>query len=93
VPLSNRSPDPEHPYGYGQERFFWSFVVAVGLFIAGVVFSFYEGVTKMTGEAEDPGSYLIAYIVLGAAFIFEGGALVVTIREFLQAAREENSSF
>jgi divalent metal cation (Fe/Co/Zn/Cd) transporter len=34
VPLSNRSPDPEHPYRYGQERFFWSFVVAVGLFIA-----------------------------------------------------------
>jgi hypothetical protein len=50
-------------------------------------------VTKITGEAEHPGSYLIAYIVLGAAFIFESGALVVTIREFLQAAREEYSSF
>jgi cation diffusion facilitator family transporter len=93
LPLSNRSPDPEHPYGYGQERFFWSFVVAVGLFIAGAVFSFYEGVMKIAGEAEDPGSYLIAYIVLGAAFVFEGVALIITIREFLRTAREENRSF
>jgi cation diffusion facilitator family transporter len=81
LPLSQRSPDPEHPFGYGQERFFWSFIVAVGLFIAGAVFSFYEGVTKVTGEAEGQGSYLIGYIVLGAAFVFESAALVVTIRE------------
>jgi divalent metal cation (Fe/Co/Zn/Cd) transporter len=40
LPLSQRRPDPEHPFGYGQERFFWSFIVAVGLFIAGAVFSF-----------------------------------------------------
>jgi len=93
LPLSKRNPDPEHPYGYGQERFFWSFIVAVGLFIAGAVFSFYEGVTKITGEEEGHGSYLIAYIVLGAAFVFESGALVVTIREFLRAAKEENRSF
>ena len=93
LPLSKRSPDPKHPYGYGQDRFFWSFVVAIGLFIAGAVFSFYEGVTKVTGEAQEHGSYLIAYIVLGAAFIFESGALIVTIREFLRAAREANRSF
>jgi len=93
LPLSKRSPDPEHPYGYGQERFFWSFIVAVGLFIAGAVFSIYEGVTKITGQAEGHGSYLIAYIVLGAAFVFEGVALVITSREFRRAAREEERSF
>jgi cation diffusion facilitator family transporter len=93
LPLSQRSPDPEHPFGYGQERFFWSFIVAVGLFIAGAVFSFYEGVTKITGEAEGDGSYLISYIVLGAAFVFESAALVVTIREFRKAARERDRSF
>jgi cation diffusion facilitator family transporter len=93
LPLSQRSPDPEHPYGYGQDRFFWSFVVAVGLFIAGAVFSFYEGATKIAGESEGGESFLVAYIVLGAAFVFEGGALVVTVREFLGAAREEDRSF
>jgi cation diffusion facilitator family transporter len=93
LPLSQRSPDPEHPFGYGQERFFWSFIVAVGLFIAGAVFSFYEGVTKITGEAEGHGSYLIGYIVLGTAFVFESAALVVTIREVQKAARERDRSF
>jgi cation diffusion facilitator family transporter len=93
LPLSQRRPDPEHPFGYGQERFFWSFIVAVGLFIAGAVFSYYEGVTKITGEAEGHGSYLIGYIVLGAAFVFESAALVVTIREFRKAARERGRSF
>jgi cation diffusion facilitator family transporter len=93
LPLSQRSPDPEHPFGYGQERFFWSFIVAVGLFIAGAVFSFYEGVTKITGEAEGQGSYLIGYIVLGAAFVFESAALVVTIRELKKAAKERDRSF
>jgi cation diffusion facilitator family transporter len=93
LPLSKRSPDPEHPYGYGQERFFWSFIVAVGLFIAGAVFSIYEGVTKITGAAGEHDSYLIAYIVLGAAFVFEGVALVITTREFRRAAREEERSF
>jgi cation diffusion facilitator family transporter len=93
LPLSQRDPDSEHPYGHGQERFFWSFVVAVGLFIAGAVFSFYEGVTKIAGESEGGESFLVAYIVLGAPFVFESGALVVTVREFLGAAREEGRSF
>lgn len=93
LPLSKRSPDPEHPFGYGQDRFFWSFLVAVGLFIAGAVFSVYEGVTKITGSTEGNESFLIGYIVLGAAFVFEGASLIITSREFRQAARGENRSF
>ena len=93
LPLSQRNPDPEHPYGYGQERFFWSFVVAVGLFIAGAVFSVYEGISKIAGESEGGESFLVGYIVLGAAFLFEGGALIVSTREFLRSAREEGRSF
>jgi len=93
LPLSKRTPDPEHPFGHGQERFFWSFVVAVGLFIAGAVFSFYEGVSKITSEAEGSESFLVAYIVLGASFVFEGASLIITTREFWQAATEEERSF
>jgi cation diffusion facilitator family transporter len=92
VSLSKRGTDQEHPYGYGKDRFFWSLLVAVGLFFVGGVFSVYEGITKMTGEEGDY-SFLAAYIVLGAAFVFESGALIVSTREFRQAAREENRSF
>lgn len=91
--LSKREPDQEHPYGHGKDRFFWSLLVAVGLFVAGGVFSVYEGITKITGEAGGHGSYLVAYLVLGAAFVFESGALFVSTREFRRAASEEHRSF
>ena len=93
LPLSKSAPDREHPYGHGKDRFFWSLLVAVGLFVAGAVFSVYEGITKITGESEGGESFLIAYVVLGAAFVFESGALVVSTREFLKSARDENRSF
>jgi len=93
LPLSKSAPDREHPYGHGKDRFFWSLLVAVGLFVAGAVFSVYEGITKITGESEGRESFLIAYVVLGAAFVFESGALVVSTREFLKSARDENRSF
>lgn len=32
---ARRPPTPEHPFGYGRERYFWSFVVAVVLFTRG----------------------------------------------------------
>ena len=91
--FSRNPPDEEHPYGHGKERFFWSFVVAVGLFVAGAVFSVYKGVTAIIGESEGPGSFLLGYIVLGVAFIFEAIALVITVREFLRAARTQDRSF
>ncbi len=91
--LSKSPPDEEHPYGHGKERFFWSFVVAVSLFVAGAVFSVYKGVTAITGQSEGHHSFLIGYIVLGVAFVLETIALVITIREFRRAARAEERSF
>src|SRR6476646_2945756 len=32
--VSEREPDADHPFGYGKERFFWSFLAAVGIFVA-----------------------------------------------------------
>jgi cation diffusion facilitator family transporter len=92
--LSKRPPDPEHPYGHGKDRFFWSLLVAVGLFVAGAVFSVYQGVTAVLGGEEGGHeSFLLGYIVLGVAFVFEGSALFVSVREFRKAAREADRSF
>jgi cation diffusion facilitator family transporter len=44
---ARRSPTPEHPFGYGRERYFWSFVVALMLFSLGGMFALYEGVEKI----------------------------------------------
>ena len=42
-----RKPDAEHPFGYGRERYFWAFVVALVLFSLGGMFALYEGISKL----------------------------------------------
>ena len=78
---SGRSADRQHPFGYGMELYFWAFVVALLIFAVGAGVSIYEGVQKLLNPhpVTDP---FINYLVLGAAFIFEGGAWWVAFREF-----------
>ena len=44
---AKREPDAEHPFGYGSERYFWAFVVAMVLFSLGSVFSISQGIEKL----------------------------------------------
>jgi cation diffusion facilitator family transporter len=73
--LGAREPDEQHPFGYGKDRFFWAFMAAVFIFVAGAVFSVYEGVHRLIGE-EEPGGYLPAYIVLAISFLAEGVSFI-----------------
>jgi hypothetical protein len=43
-----RPADRRHPFGYGQERYFWSLLAAFGIFVAGAGFSVFEGVLAIT---------------------------------------------
>lgn len=45
---ARRPADDAHPFGYGRERFFWAFVVALVLFALGALFAIYEGIHKVT---------------------------------------------
>lgn len=69
---SERVRSPQHPFGYGRERYFYAFVVAVVLFTVGAVFSLYEGYHKIHEATEHPGETLDA---AGWAF----GVLIVAI--------------
>ena len=42
-----KAADTEHPFGYGRERYFWAFVVALVLFSMGGLFALYEGISKL----------------------------------------------
>ena len=44
---ARRAADTEHPFGYGRERYFWGFVVALVLFSFGSCFALYEGFHKL----------------------------------------------
>ena len=88
--LSRRPPDETHPFGYGKERFFWSLLAAVGIFVSGAVFSVYEGVHGLlTGESAEAG-YLVAYVVLGVSFVLEGISWWRAFRQLRGEAREED---
>ena len=76
-----RSPDDSHPFGYGMELYFWTFVVAILIFALGSGISIYEGVVKVM-EPHPIQNPEINYIVLGAAMIFEGVAWTIAVKEF-----------
>lgn len=81
---AKRPPDRLHPFGYGRELYFWSFVVAVLVFSLGAGVSVYEGVLHIL-HPEPAVSPLIAYAVLLIAFLLEGWSTVEAYRDFKKA--------
>jgi cation diffusion facilitator family transporter len=78
---AGRPADADHPFGYGMELYFWTFVVAILIFAGGAGVSVYEGVTKL-GNPHPIVDAHINYIVLGVALILEAGAWWVAFKEF-----------
>ena len=78
---SSKPADEQHPFGYGMELYFWTFVVAILVFAIGAGVSLYEGVTKLMAPTEILRP-MVNYIVLAVAMVFEAGAWAVAFREF-----------
>ncbi|WP_448191285.1 cation diffusion facilitator family transporter [Azospirillum sp. sgz301742] len=78
---ARRPATPEHPFGYGREVYFWAFVVAILIFGIGAGLSLYEGWQALRNP-QPPGNPWVNLVVLGIAFVFEGGAWWVAMREF-----------
>ena len=57
ISLAAREPTETHPFGHGNQRFLWTFVAAVGMFVAGAVFAVGYGVVELaSGASRNPGS-------------------------------------
>jgi cation diffusion facilitator family transporter len=67
---ARQQPTPEHPFGYGSERYFWAFVVAVMLFSVGALFAIGEGIDKLV-HPHALESAPIALAVLGVGIVLE----------------------
>jgi cation diffusion facilitator family transporter len=81
---SRKPADKYHPFGYGRELYFWSFVVAVLVFSLGAGVSVYEGIIHIA-HPEPAVSPIIAYIVLLVAFLLEGWSTLEAFQEFKTA--------
>jgi len=78
---SKQPADDQHPFGYGMEVYFWSFVVAILVFAVGAGVSIYEGVSKIL-EPHIVKDVMVNYVVLGVAVMFESVAWWIAFKEF-----------
>lgn len=78
---SKKEPDSTHPFGYGKELYFWSFIVSILIFGLGGGISIYQGILHIIRPEEivDP---KINYIVLGLSALFEGFSFIVALKHF-----------
>lgn len=84
---SNKERDDEHPFGYGRELYFWSFIVSILIFALGAGVSFYQGYIHLKSPALS-GPLTWNYIVLAFSFICEGGSFVIAYRAFKKTINE-----
>ena len=82
--------DRSHPLGYGMETYFWSFIVAVMVMLAGGVASIYQGVHRL-GASEGVASPTVSLVVLAIAAVFEGSSFAVGFREYKRIVRGRNT--
>lgn len=82
---SEKPADRSHPFGYGKERYFWSMMAAMAIFVSGAGFSFYEGVTTITGGGDSGKDLWINYPVLALAAVLEG----LSLRQAAKQMRSE----
>lgn len=75
IKRADRPADETHPFGYGKERFFYSLLAAVGIFVAGAGFSIIEGILTIVHPSSGAGGgaiFVVKYAVLGGSLLVEG---------------------
>ena len=79
--VSRRRGGSLHPFGRGKEVYFWSFMVAVMLFVGGAVFSVQHGVDALR-HPHPVENFAISVAVLGGAIVIEAIPFLLAVREF-----------
>jgi cation diffusion facilitator family transporter len=87
---ADRPADRDHPFGHGKERFFWSLLAAVGIFVSGAGYSAYQGVSALTEHhsVTSTREFVVVYAVLGMSLVLEG----ISLRQAVAQVRSEASA-
>jgi len=78
---SKKPADQRHPFGYGKELYFWSFIVAILIFGLGGGLSIYQGILHIR-HPEPIENATWNYVVLLASILFEGISLYIAAKAF-----------
>src|SRR5215203_2314035 len=82
----------KHPFGYGKERFFWSFIAALFIFGVGATSAIYEGIQKLA-HPHPPTNLKWAYGVLAISFLLETGSIGLALYQEVNDEHHEGLSF
>jgi cation diffusion facilitator family transporter len=85
--LGERPPDEEHPFGYGKERFFWTLLASVIIFLAGAVFAIGDGTLRLLRPSSKQESFVVVYATIAFAFAAEGFSFWRAVRQTREAQR------
>jgi cation diffusion facilitator family transporter len=87
IALSSRAPDEGQPFGHGRQRFLWTFLAAIGMFVAGAIFAFGYGAHQLLAGGEEDGGFPVAWATLVIAAVAEGASWVRAVRQTRAQAR------
>lgn len=87
-----RPASTKHPFGYGKERFFWSFIAAIFIFGVGATYAIYEGIEKLR-HPHPPTNLKWAYWVLGISLVLEAISIGLAVYQEVKEAHHEGLSF
>lgn len=89
---SQLPPDTQHPFGHGQDFYFWTLIVAILLFSLGGGMSFYEGIHHLQNP-ESVVNPTANYIILGVSVLFEGTSWFIAFKRLRSARYSQKGRF
>src|SRR5918912_3191433 len=82
IKTSTKTATERHPFGYGKEQFFWSFIVATMIFGISGILSVEQGVGSILGKTHHIENINVSYVILIISAAFEGNALRIALSIF-----------
>jgi cation diffusion facilitator family transporter len=79
IKTSTKAATEQHPFGYGKEQFFWSFVVATMLFGISGILSLQQGFGSLLSRMHHIQNADVSYVILAISAAFEANALRVAL--------------
>jgi len=89
---SEKVADEHHHFGYGQERYFWNLVSAVTIFFIGCVYTVMHALDSIK-HGHQPELSILAFSIIGFAFLVEGYSFLVALAEFNRQRKEKGCKF